>query len=122
VDRAAELEPIDAGQHHIEHHQVGRLALHEPCDLAAVAGSDHAKTVASQVLAHDVADGRFVVDDEHGALPLHGVIVKARRLRSDEFGTPARRSPRRIALRSPDPRDPQSSTAASSPERLLNVR
>ena len=49
----------------------GRLALDEPGHLAAVAGRDHAKAVAGEVLPDDVADGRLVVDDEHGARRLH---------------------------------------------------
>ena len=45
-----------------------------PVDLAAVAGRDDAETVARQVLADDVADGRLVVDDEHGTRALHAPL------------------------------------------------
>ena len=67
-----------------------RLALHERAHLAAVAGRDHAKAVAGEVLPNDVPDGGLVVDDEHGARRLHTAIVAGGTLRSGEFAAPSR--------------------------------
>ena len=82
---AAELEPADPRQHDVEHDQIRRLELDEVHDLPPVAGRDHAKAVARQVLPDDLAHGGLVVDHEHGARALHETIVTGRRLRSDEF-------------------------------------
>ena len=82
ADRAAELESADAGEHHVEHDEVRRLALDEPGHFAAVARRDDAKAVAGEVLPDDVPDGGLVVDDEHGARRLHSAIVAAADIRT----------------------------------------
>src|SRR4029077_7992528 len=78
ADRAAELEPADAGEHHVEHHELRRLTFHEPAHLAAVSRHHDTETVALEVLRNDVPDSGLVVDDEHGARGLHGDIVAGR--------------------------------------------
>ena len=70
-DLAAQLKPVAARQHHVEHDQLGRFALDESRDLAAVARGDHAKPVACEVLPDNLTDGLLIVDHEHGAHHLH---------------------------------------------------
>src|SRR5829696_7114533 len=64
VEAAAYLYAAQAGQHEIEHHQVGLGLLVEPKRLVAVASRNHSVTITPQVEAHDLSDIGLVVDDQ----------------------------------------------------------
>jgi hypothetical protein len=63
----ADLEAVDAGQHQVEHHQVGgALGDHAQC-LVAVADALHAVAVAHQVALDYVRHRRVVIDHDDPA-------------------------------------------------------
>ena len=65
TDAAEHLETIDAGQHHIEHDEVGPLVSHHRQRGLAVGRLRDVVPLGAQVGQHHLADGRVVVDDEH---------------------------------------------------------
>ena len=65
-DPAAELEPVDAGEHDVEDHEAGALALDELAGRVAVAGLERAEAVPLEIAEHHLADDGLVVDDENG--------------------------------------------------------
>jgi len=68
---AAQREAAVAGQHEVEHHDVGRAAFEHAPHLAPVGRERDAKTVALQVLAEQLADLGVVVDDQDVIGSLH---------------------------------------------------
>jgi hypothetical protein len=61
----ADLQPVEAGQHDVEDHEVGAAArvLVERGD--PVGGQRYPVSGAFQIAPHHVADRRIVVDDQH---------------------------------------------------------
>ena len=74
---AADREPVQAGQHQIQHNQVGPLRLGELARLLAVARLERPVAVAAQVADDDLTHDWLVVDDQDG---LHGSHCDARTL------------------------------------------
>ncbi len=61
---AADLVAVDARQHDVEHHEVEGAGLGECERVVAVGGDGDVVALFAQVVAHELGDGRFVVDDE----------------------------------------------------------
>ncbi len=86
-DPAAQLQAVDARQHHVEHHQLGLGALDQVAGGDAVAGLEGAVPLAAQVGGDDLAHDRLVVDDQDsrdrslraGGGLLHRVRLRAHR-------------------------------------------
>ena len=79
----AHLQPADAGEHEVEHHDVGGRAGREGQGGRAVGGPVHVEAGPFQVGAHDVPDRGVVVDDEGAA---HGPRIGAAPSRRDLAG------------------------------------
>jgi len=73
--RATDLQTIEAGQHQVENHHIGRLLRRGGQGSSAVASHVDGEAVAQQVAAEHVHDHRLVVDDEH--TPLHRCLLSA---------------------------------------------
>ena len=68
---AAHLEAVEAGQHHVEHHQVDGL-LREPAQrLLAVARLDDRIALPLQRIGQELLDGLLVVDQHDGGFAGH---------------------------------------------------
>ena len=65
-DPAAEREPVGAGQHHVEHDEVRRIALEQLARAVAVRRLERPVALALEVADDDLAHDRLVVDDEDG--------------------------------------------------------
>ena len=61
----ADLEPVDARQHQVEHHQVDALVTQIGRDGLAVGRLDHLVLGGLQVGHDDLAHRRVVVDHQH---------------------------------------------------------
>ena len=61
---AADLDPVHAGQHHVEHHEVRLAGTGRGERRLTVAGGRDPMALAHQVEAQQVADLGVVVDDE----------------------------------------------------------
>ena len=64
ADALADLEPVEPGQHQVEHHQVDRLAVDHLEGVVAARGGDHREPGVAQRVLDDGADGLLVLDDE----------------------------------------------------------
>ena len=72
-DPAAELEPVDPGQHHVEDDQRRGIAVEQELGLVAACRLQGAEAVAPQVADNHVAHDRFVVDNQNRRhLPIVG--------------------------------------------------
>jgi D-alanyl-D-alanine carboxypeptidase/D-alanyl-D-alanine-endopeptidase (penicillin-binding protein 4) len=74
ADPAAEREPVGAGQHDVEHDEVGQLALEQLAGTVAVGGLERAVAVALEIAHDDLAHDRLVVDHEdrrHARIVIH---------------------------------------------------
>ena len=71
-------QPVGAGQHHVEHDEVGWTAFDQLARRVAVAGLERVEAVALEVASDDVAHDRLVVDDQHRR---HRIIVAVRHAR-----------------------------------------
>src|SRR5205807_8347636 len=60
----AHLETVDAGQHQVEHDQIGQPLAQAGQRLGAVAGGVTAKAVAGEMVDDQVPDVRLVLDDQ----------------------------------------------------------
>ena len=65
ADLCGDLGSRRARQHDVEHHQVGREQAHLLHGLGAGLGALDSAPRGRQVQAHEFADVRFVVDDQH---------------------------------------------------------
>ena len=68
---AADREPVQAGQHQVQHDQIGPLGLGELARLLAVARLERPVAVAVQVADDDLAHDWLIVDDQDGLHPSH---------------------------------------------------
>ncbi len=64
----ADLEPVHARQHQVEHHEIGLLPLEGGERGRAVGGERDTIARALKIAPDDIAHGWIVVNDEH-ALP-----------------------------------------------------
>ena len=62
---AQHLKPVNAGQHHVKQHQVGRVLPHLADRRFPVGGLGHGEPFRFQVSAQHGTDVRFIVDNEH---------------------------------------------------------
>ena len=62
---AAHLEPVEVGQHDVEHDELRAAVLGASQRLAPGAGGGHVEPVEAQRHLHQVPDVRLIVDDEH---------------------------------------------------------
>src|SRR5262249_51636287 len=74
---AADLEPVDPRQHHIEHDEVEGLLVEPTQGLLAVARLDNAVAVALQGIGEQRLDRVLVVDEEDGRGILHAYALRA---------------------------------------------
>ena len=63
----AHLEAVDAGEHEVEHHDVGRARRGGGQGVDAVRRAQHRHAGALEIRGDDVADGLVVIDDQSGA-------------------------------------------------------
>ena len=75
ADPPAELQAVRSGQHDVEHHEVGRLALDERTGVVAVVRLERRVALALEVAHDDLAHDRLVVDDEDGGHGPHGACA-----------------------------------------------
>ena len=61
----ADLEPVDVGEQHVEHDQVGLVGVRELQRVLARRAGGHGAAVKVQCHLNEFADVRLVVDDEH---------------------------------------------------------
>ena len=61
---AAHVQPVYAGEHQVENHQVGPLGAGELQRLFAIARDDGLMPGLGQVIGQHVHDGLFVVHDQ----------------------------------------------------------
>ena len=66
-----DLEPVDAGQHQVEHDEVGPPLARELDRPRPVPGDARVVARAREIARDDLGDRRLVVDDEHGAAGGH---------------------------------------------------
>jgi len=79
---SAHGEPVLAGKHEIEHHQMRRVALQLPVEIARVGKRRHLEPLFGQVSRQEIAQTNIVVDHEYlrcGSFCDHGWSVAARR-------------------------------------------
>ena len=72
---AGDLEPVEVGQHHVEHDEVGRVLLGRGQRQAAVDRLGHLEPLVAEGGGDGVDDRRLVVDDQDAlaAGGLHGI-------------------------------------------------
>ena len=61
----AKVQPVHAGQHQVQHDQVRLLGARQRQPLQPVPGGDDIKTGGVQIVAADLDDLGFVIDDEN---------------------------------------------------------
>jgi len=70
---AAHLEPVELGEHHVEHDEVERLLGEAGKGLPAVGGAYDLEAVLAQWIRQQRADRLFVVDNQNAGRPIgHG--------------------------------------------------
>jgi hypothetical protein len=63
----ADLQAIQAGQHQIEHNDLGRMLARKVERNLSIGGSQHVEPFVLQVAAYQVAQALLVVDDKRSA-------------------------------------------------------
>ena len=122
---AGDVEAVQAGQHQVEHQQVGPLGAGQAQGGRAVARRQHAKARPVQIVAHDGHDARLVVHHEDGPVAVGprspGLrITTARPFRRRYWsGVVARRAACRCC---PWPRRRKKKNQASSPIPITGSR
>ena len=76
-DRAADVDPGQAGEHQVEEHQIGLDHVEEAQRLGPVAGDRHVEALAGQADDEGVDEGLVVLRQEH--LGMRGVFGLRRR-------------------------------------------
>ena len=64
-DGTTQRQSVEAWNHHVEHQQIEALGLSAPEGLGAVADCVAAVAFEAEMQAHELADVRLVLDDQH---------------------------------------------------------
>ncbi|SPD67736.1 protein of unknown function (plasmid) [Cupriavidus taiwanensis] len=94
---AAQRQPVFAGQHQVQHHQVDRALVQRRAHLAPVGGQGHAHAAALEVGGNQFADFAVVVDDKDMVLRGHGGSRNRRRRKRKSGAAGAARDGSRLA-------------------------
>jgi hypothetical protein len=81
------LQPVDAGQHHVEQNEIRLPGMHRLQRGLAVCGLDDREPIRLEVAAQHGADMRFVVDDEY---PAHDHLIAGYVAAHDDVVAPVR--------------------------------
>jgi len=81
----ANLHPVHAGHHDIQHHQVGSLLLCRTQRLRAILGGEHGNPFALQVVLQEVQDVLLIIHQQYFPVHLNSVPFVRIALQSDEF-------------------------------------
>ena len=71
ADAAADLEPVDAGEHDVEQHHVEVALLQRGQPALPVAGDGDVDLVLTEILGHERSELGVVVDEERGGPLVH---------------------------------------------------
>ncbi len=83
LDLLADLEPVHARQHQVEHDEVGMMIGVLLDRVWPVQGHEHAVALGLEAGTDGLGDGFLVVDDEHGLLGHRAIVVVGCVLRSE---------------------------------------
>lgn len=78
TESPADLQPIDAREHQIQHHEIGRVGEGTVEGLLAIAQGLHLTALAFEIAAHDLGDVGIVIHDKHSRLRDHPIRVRRR--------------------------------------------
>ena len=78
LDPSADLEPVEAGEHEVEHDQVGFPAQRLFHPARAVAGGADLEPLAAQAGRDRIGDGSLVFDDQDASCHARHVTEMAR--------------------------------------------
>jgi hypothetical protein len=75
ADRPAHLEPVEAGQHHVEHDRVRPLGAEAGEALVAGRGGEHLEAGGGEAAGRELTDRRVVLDEQDAGV--HAVSISA---------------------------------------------